>query len=114
MLNLLLFLLVAAAASYYFVFYNKLLDDEWRKLPDLATYLNAHPECKTSDDENAKCSHCGSDKVIFQPLTMQSDPRINIAVFLASAYCLKVSRLFDLIAFSSLLSAFCLGTAHRK
>ncbi len=71
-----LFLIICGAgAFYYFVNYSKPQDDDWHKLPMLSEYLEKHPECKTNDPENAKCFHCGSDKVIFQPLTAHSDPR---------------------------------------
>lgn len=66
---------IIAAAIYYFAFYNKPNDDHWRKLPTLPEYLAAHPECRTTDDENARCYHCQSDKVIFQPLSCHEDPR---------------------------------------
>ncbi|MGL1053728.1 hypothetical protein ACSTD8_21520 [Vibrio vulnificus] len=67
--------LIAAAAFYYFVLYSKPQDDDWQKLPTLSEYLSTHPECRTDDPENAKCFSCGSDKVIFQPLTTHEDPR---------------------------------------
>ncbi|USH01281.1 hypothetical protein K6Q96_10120 [Grimontia kaedaensis] len=67
--------LIGAAAFYYFVLYSKPQDENWRKLPTLAEYLDTHPECKTDDPENAKCFSCHSDKVIFQPLTVHDDPR---------------------------------------
>ncbi|PSW23404.1 hypothetical protein C9I94_14850 [Photobacterium swingsii] len=60
---------------YYFVIYSKPQDSDWHRLPTLSEYLGKHPECKTNDSENAKCFSCGSDKVIFQPLTIHSDPR---------------------------------------
>ncbi len=60
---------------YYFVLYSKPQDDDWQKLPTLKEYLDKHPECKTDDTENARCYSCGSDKVIFQPLTCHTDPR---------------------------------------
>jgi hypothetical protein len=66
---------VAAAAFYYYVGYSPQQQDDWDKLPTLSEYLDKNTECKTSDDENAKCYSCGSDKVIFQPLTTHLDPR---------------------------------------
>jgi hypothetical protein len=66
---------VAIAAFYYYVLYSPKQHEDWDKLPTLPEYLDKHPECKTSDDENAKCYSCGSDKVIFQPLTSHEDPR---------------------------------------
>ncbi|WP_154116395.1 MULTISPECIES: hypothetical protein [Vibrio] len=65
----------AAATFYYFVSYSKPQDDDWHKLPTLEDYLIKHPECKTADSESAKCFSCGSDKVIFQPLTAHADYR---------------------------------------
>ncbi len=67
--------LIGTGALYYFTLYSKPQDDDWHKLPSLAEYLGKHPECKTEDPENAKCYSCGSDKVIFQPLTSHEDPR---------------------------------------
>ncbi|PSU34918.1 hypothetical protein [Photobacterium lutimaris] len=67
--------LIGAGAFYYFVLYSKPQDDDWHKLPSLSEYLAKHPECKTEDPESAKCYSCGSDKVIFQPLTSHEDPR---------------------------------------
>lgn len=72
---LLVLALVGAAAFYYFVNYSKPQDEDWRKLPTLPEYLDKHPECRTDDTENAKCHRCGSDKVVFQPLTAHGDPR---------------------------------------
>ncbi len=66
---------IASGLIYYFAFYCKPLDDDWRKLPTLEEYLAKHPTCKTDDNENARCCHCQSDKVIFQPLTCPDDPR---------------------------------------
>lgn len=71
----LLLLMGAGAVFYYFVLYSKPQDDEWQKLPSLTEYLTEHPECKVDDPETAKCCKCGSNKVIFQPLTTHSDPR---------------------------------------
>lgn len=68
-------IIVAVGIFYYYVLYSPAQQDDWDKLPTLPEYLDKHPECKTSDDENAKCYSCGSDKVIFQPLTTQLDPR---------------------------------------
>ncbi|MCE0557697.1 hypothetical protein [Motilimonas sp. E26] len=76
---------IIAMAIYYFAFYNKPNDDYWRKLPTLPEYLALHPECITDDDENARCCHCHSDKVIFQPLTCHSDPRYK-------HFCLSCKR----------------------
>ncbi|MBC3620321.1 hypothetical protein [Vibrio metschnikovii] len=67
--------LIGGAAFYYFVLYSKPQDEDWRKLPTLSEYLIEHPNCKADDPENAKCYRCGSDKVIFQPLTIHKDPR---------------------------------------
>ncbi|RZP53812.1 hypothetical protein D8T45_24150 [Vibrio vulnificus] len=68
-------ILIGVGAYYYFVVYSKPQDDDWHKLPSLLEYLSKHPECKTDDPESAKCYNCGSDKVIFQPLTTHADPR---------------------------------------
>lgn len=70
-----LLLLAGAGVYYYFVSYSKPQDDEWHKLPSLSEYLLQHPECKTEDPESAKCYSCGSEKVVFQPLTTHSNPR---------------------------------------
>ena len=72
---ILLLILIGAGAYYYFVFYSKPQDNDWHKLPSLSEYLSKHPECQTDDHESAKCYSCGSDKVIFQPLTTHEDPR---------------------------------------
>jgi len=68
-------LAIGGAIQYYYVFYSPRQVNDWRKLPLLAEYLLKHPECKTDDNENARCYHCESDKVIFQPLTTHVDPR---------------------------------------
>ena len=78
-------LLVAAGAFYYYVLYSPAQQGDWEKLPSLSEYLTSHPECKTSDEENAKCFSCGSGKVIFQPLTTHEDPRYK-------HICLSCSR----------------------
>jgi hypothetical protein len=67
--------LAISALIYYFAIYSPTQQKDWEKLPTLVEYLEKHPECKTDDDENAKCYSCGSDKVIFQPLTCLEDPR---------------------------------------
>lgn len=67
--------LIGSGVFYYFILYSKPQDDDWHKLPSLSEYLDKHPECKTEDPESAKCYSCGSDKVIFQPLTTHEDPR---------------------------------------
>ncbi len=67
--------LIGAGAYYYFVSYSKPQDDGLHKLPSLSEYLAQHPDCQTEDKESAKCYSCGSDKVIFQPLTGHGDPR---------------------------------------
>lgn len=66
---------IAAAAFYYYAYYSPVQQDYWEKLLTLPEYLERHPECKTSDDENASCYACHSEKVLFQPLTCLSDPR---------------------------------------
>lgn len=78
---LLIAILIAAAAFYYFAQYSKPQDDDWQKLPTLPEYLLTHPDCKTNDPESAKCYHCDSDKVIFQPLTAHNDPRYKHLCF---------------------------------
>ena len=60
---------------YYFAFYSPQQQNDWENLPTLPEYLSQHPECKTEDSENARCFSCGSDKVMFQPLTCLEDPR---------------------------------------
>lgn len=72
-----IYLIIAtgAALQYYFAFYSPRQDADWRKLPFLAEYLALHPECKIDDDKNARCYHCESNKVLFQPLTSHVDPR---------------------------------------
>ncbi|WP_022940551.1 hypothetical protein [Psychromonas hadalis] len=70
-----LIIAIGVTLQYYFVFYSPRQDEDWRKLPLLAEYLIQHPECKTDDDENARCYHCESNKVLFQPLTTHADPR---------------------------------------
>jgi hypothetical protein len=76
---------VITIAIYYFAFYNKPTDDHWRKLPTLPEYLAKHPDCVTEDDENARCCHCQSDKVIFQPISCHLDPRYK-------HFCLSCKR----------------------
>lgn len=70
-----LIVFIGLALQYYYVYYSPQQHSDWHKLPFLAEYLVLHPECKTDDDENARCYHCESDKVLFQPLTCHSDPR---------------------------------------
>lgn len=70
-----------AGVFYYYVLYSPQNDSDWRGLPTLKEYLEEHPECKTDDKENAKCYSCGSDKVIFQPLTIHTDPRYKHICF---------------------------------
>jgi hypothetical protein len=67
----------AFAVFYYYVLYSPKQHDDWHKLPTLPEYLDNHPECKTANDENATCYSCGSDMVIFQPLTSHNDPRFK-------------------------------------
>ena len=49
----------------------------WEALPTLPEYLRLHPECVTNDGENARCYACGSDKVLFHPLTGTGDYRLR-------------------------------------
>ncbi|CAH0533229.1 hypothetical protein VST7929_01093 [Vibrio stylophorae] len=74
-LTWLVLVIVGSAIFHYFVFYSKPQNDYWDKLPTLEDYLAQHPECKTEDPESAKCFSCGSNKVIFQPLSAHADPR---------------------------------------
>ena len=67
--------LAIIALIYYFAFYSPAQQKDWENLPTLSEYLEKHPDCKTDDNENARCYSCGSDKVIFQPLTCLDDPR---------------------------------------
>ena len=66
---------VAVGIFYYYVLYSPVQQDYWEKLPTLGQYLEKHPECKTDDDENAKCYACGSENVLFQPISSHIDPR---------------------------------------
>ena len=50
---------------------------DWEALPTLPEYLARHPDCVTGDAENASCHACGSDKVVFHPLTGVGDYRLR-------------------------------------
>lgn len=50
---------------------------DWDRLPTLPEYLERHPECAIEDAENARCHGCGSDKVMFLPLTGAGDYRLR-------------------------------------
>lgn len=71
-----LIIVILAIAYFYFRHYSANHHAQ-RKLPFLAEYLLKYPECKTDDDKNARCYHCTSDKVIFQPLTKQVNSRFK-------------------------------------
>lgn len=68
-------LMAVSALMYYFVYYSPIQQENWEKIPTLEKYLLTHPECKTSNDANAKCYACGSEKVTFQTLTSHQDPQ---------------------------------------
>lgn len=67
--------LLAMVSLYYFAFFTSPSVDDWLELPYLGEYLVKHPECETPDPETAKCCHCHSDKVLFQPLISSQDRR---------------------------------------
>lgn len=67
--------LVALTSLYYFSSFRKPSIDYWLDLPYLGEYLVKHPDCETNDPDNAKCCHCHSDTVVFQPLVSDEDRR---------------------------------------
>jgi hypothetical protein len=79
-----------SALMYYFVYYSPVQQEDWEKIPTLEEYLLTHPECKTSDDENAKCYACGSEKVTFQPSTSLQDPKYKHSCFSCGRNLFKI------------------------
>lgn len=73
-----LLLTLAGLVGGFLILRNRALGQpDWEALPTLPEYLALHPECVTDDDENARCHGCGSDKVLFNPLTGRGDYRLR-------------------------------------
>lgn len=75
-LMLLLGLLAMGGTLYAVHFWNtRHAHPDWQRLPTRADYLEAHPDCATDDELNARCCACGSDKVVGHPQAGWRDPR---------------------------------------
>lgn len=70
-----LIITIGLVAQYYYIYLSPRQYNSWRQLPFLAEYLLKHPECKTDDNESARCFNCQSDKVLFQAILSQQDTR---------------------------------------
>ena len=71
-------LTLAGLVAAGLIFWSRSLGQpDWESLPTLPEYLALHPECATTDAENARCHGCGSDKVLFTPLTGRGDYRLR-------------------------------------
>lgn len=71
-------LTLAGLVTAGLIFWNRAAGQPgWEALPTLPEYLALHPECAIEDAENARCHGCGSDKVLFLPLTGAGDYRLR-------------------------------------
>ena len=61
-------LTLAGLVAAGLIFWNRSLGQpDWESLPTLPEYLALHPECATTDAENARCHGCGFRQVLFNP-----------------------------------------------